>query len=349
MLRKVVTINVILGFAGLDISPTEGSRWKRIIVANDLCNLPPYSPSAFSAIYESTEKTLRRANIDQNNLDQLYQMVTDRLDWWKSKPREQSPITDSVVPAMILLKLSRELGNRDCLDYCTFILAHNNCDAARFLSACRPSMRRSSLISTMIDNQVLPMIERCQGSLVNKTILLNATTMGADLHMYVSLITETLTIFKPTDDLKTIQEAMLKSRKPIHDTRSFVRPHRIGFCKKIFDVMQQIEALKGQDELSKAFEARSLSRKEARTHFNRLIRKPCKHYIERLYKAMDASMFYGRIIELDRSRFALEDIGDDRMIQFYELMRRYDTCVFLEDYDFSANWPRMRTEIGLTA
>lgn len=347
MLGHVLEVGLILSLVYINIWIVDCSQWKRILAANDQCSLPQYSSARYNAIYESTEKTLRRANIDHSDLCQLYQMVSDKLDVWRHKHREPSPVTDGVVPAMSLLKLSQGIRQRDCLDYCTFVLAHNNCDAAKFLSACRPSMRRSSIIGTMIDSQVMPMIERCHKPLLFKTIELNATAMDSDLHRYATLITDALTIFRPTEELRNLHEAMLASSKPIHYIRTFVQPHRVGFCNKLFAVMQQLEALKGHTELAEAIKHRSLNRKQARAYFNRLIRKPCRDYIERLYKAMDASIFYGRIIELDRSRFKLDEIAQDKVIQFYELLRRYDTCAFLEDYDFSADWPRIRSEIGV--
>lgn len=243
------------------------------------------------------------------------------------------------IAAFKQLSLIRTIDNRDCMDHCSYVLARNNCNSGKYQQACFPRSSYQSFLKAVIDRRVFRLIERCYIVLTDRALELNSTKIDPNLYEYVTIIAKQLTLFQPTQRWNSIEDTMLESTKPFYSIRRLFKPIQAGYFDNLSDLMQRLERLKGGVELLIAIESRAINRRNAYSYYEQWILEPCREYIDEMHKAMDAVMFYGRIIELNRPRFESEEMSDDKKIKLYNIMYRYHACVYLDNHSL---WDKNR-------
>lgn len=292
-------------------------------------------------LYAGIESRLARAETPVDNIDAMFSMVSEEM---KGKRFDFALRGNSLVlGAYTQLDLARYLDTRNCYDHCTFVLAKNNCNAAIPLHACRSRSKLFSYIKTMLDAKVFPLVERCHIPLMAFAVALNNTRVQSDLFKTVEFITRRMTNFEASL-WDSIEDLALMDARPFLAVRRIIRPIEAGFFRNLPDIMLDLDRLTPRRELSVDISAHNLLAPQAKYHFHRLILQPCKEYIDRMHTAMDATIFYGRLVDLHSKRFQLADnIDDDTKIAYFKLARIYLACSHIDEGDFSIKW---RVEAG---
>lgn len=235
-----------------------------------------------------------------------------------------------IISALTQLQLAGDLDRRDCLDHCAYVLVRNNCDSKIHLNACIPRSRAESYIKSMIDAKVFPSIERCQLPLIDRALQLNVT-IEPRLYSTVSVIMERLLHFVPTRSWSTIEDIILTGRKPFTSLTRLIRPQKSNFLKRILDTLIFLDTQHGQHLLRESPGSGILDMGIGEDHFRNLVLEPCRDYAHKMHKAMDAAIYYGRITELDNSKFELPYMSDEKKIGFFQLVLRYQACVTVDN------------------
>lgn len=290
----------------------------------------------YNEIYDGIETRLARAKPPKEDIDGMYMMVADETRTWRSDLNARK--NSVMLGAFTQFDLAQYLDVRNCYDHCTYVLAKNNCNAAISLHACRSRSNRFSYVKLMLDAKVFPLVERCHIPLMAYAVALNTTNVPRDLYGTVDYITEQMIDFEPSLWHK-IEDLALMDAKPFLTVRRIVRPVQAGFFTDITDLMLELDRRTPQQELHKAASAGQFLAPEARMHFHRLIVKPCQDFIDKMHTAMDATIFYGRMIDLDKQRFALFDtIADATKVAYFRLAKMYEACTHLDEGDFFIRW-----------
>lgn len=310
---------------------------------NDIleCGWKPNQPSN-SRIYSAFEKDLERAVASREDIDGLYQVTINHRTLWKERYYLWKKSVKHIA-ALTLLESAAKLDTKECLDHCTFVLAKNNCNAAMSLHACQPLSTAKSYIKAMLEAKVFPLMKRCQLPLMHQAVVLNSTVIDPRLYMTVEYIADLMTSFKPSDRWKTVDEMISKSRRPFLASRRVIRPAEAAFFDNLAETMVNLERRAGGRGLVLNIAYSDIPWVNAKSHYDRLILRPCRHYIKKMHTAMDATIFYGRIMDLDRSRFSLEVLQDDSKIAYFKLLRMYEACMYLDNEVYTVEW-RARTK-----
>lgn len=324
MNRSLIDLIVLSTFIGLVYCSAED----RLIAGTKACGLRPVTPEYYRTL-ENLEYILEETRLTFSDVDQIYRLLRSLVRFWRVEIRPPSTFT-----ALDQLVRLSEIQTHDCLDYCTYALAQNNCDAAIYSHACRPRSLQWNFIKSIIDAKILPMIGNCQVPLMWRSLDLYAF-ISEPLCAIVRLITDRLTYFQPSDQWKTIDEMMLKSERPFTQIRRLIRPSLSGFDRYLLVIMQELDALSGGNGLDSAISTYSLTLDEAVAHYKRLIQQPCQQFINLTYTSMDAVLFYGRIIELHRDGFNLGYMDDYNKLNFYRLLHIYHACTYIDEKETS--------------
>lgn len=322
--RSSKYLMVLSSFIGLAYCSSED----RLIAGTKACGLRPVIPEDYRTL-NNLEYILAQTRLTEDDVDEIYNLLRSLIEFW-----EEEITPPSISKALEQLMRLSDLETHNCLDYCTYILAQNNCYAAIRSHACRPRSPELNLIKSIIDAKVLPMIGNCQVPLMWRSLDLNKTISNS-LYQVVKLIKDRLTYFEPTEKWKTIDEMMLKSRRPFTQIRRLTQFTLSGFKSYLLVFMQELEALSGGIELDSALSTFSLTLDGAIAHYERLIKQPCQQFIDLMHTSIDATLFYGRIIELNRHGFNLDYIDDNNRLRFYELLHIYHACTYVDEKDTS--------------
>lgn len=330
-----ISIVLILGFVGL----TECSTAKRLEADTRECGWQPNSPK-FADSYSEIETKLATKGIPREDLHRLYRIIRDEIGYLKGRSYLTFNPKSVILNSLEQLELSKDLDRRDCFDHCTYVLARNNCNAAISLHACRPlSFDQSTFIKLMLDTKVFSLIDRCQVYLMYHAILLNTTYISADTYKSVRLIAERMIDPNTLSRWNSFADMVLASRKPFFNTRRLIRPGESKFFDQIAQLMIDLEKLSGGDALFKAIDSGSKRGTEAERHYHRLVMQPCVEYIHKMHTAMDATLFYGRISELDDKRFDMVFMSNTMRVKYFELVKLYEACVYLDNAnDYTIYW-----------
>lgn len=239
------------------------------------------------------------------------------------------------IAALRQLKLLKTMDTRSCLDHCTYVLARINCNAGKYQHACLPRSRHRSFLKTVIDGQVFPLIERCYSDLVDRVLVLNSTAINPREYEYVSMIAKQITHLDPAEKWSGIDDIIVKSSRPFFAIRRLFKPIQAGFFANLSELMQRLERLKGGVELMVAVESESITKRNAFSHYERWVLQPCADYINKMHKAVDAVMFYGKLIELSRSKFRMDPMDDAMKVKLHSIIYRYHACVYLENHSYA--------------
>lgn len=323
------------------INCNSEERWFQDILA---CNLVPWDPD-YDNIFEEIERILMRSGIHIAYVSELYKRVSQLNELWQNVNHQDS---NSLlwISALTLLDRSDGLQIQDCFDICTYVLARNCCKYSRRQDACYPRSKKQTFIKSMIDARVFPMIERCQSSLMSHAILMNATLIDPDLYAQVSVITEFMSVYK-SERFDSIQKIALANPRPYFSIRGLIKPSSTGFFEEIFDVMIRLEKLTGESALEGALRDQVFDPSTGPEYFDRLIMVPCKRFIGIMRSIMDSTLFSGGIIDLDRSKFRLGDLGDVDRIKYFKLLHIYQACVWLDDREsYNLDWWKLTRNLA---
>lgn len=336
MTPMLISLTVVLRF----VYPIDCSSEERLAMDTRECGWKPLS-HPYSDPYSQVERILREQYAPRDNPDILYETIQRQLERWEQRFSQTGRYLPEVC-ALSQLVLSRELDARDCLDHCTYIIAKNNCNLGLHTLACQPLSRKWSYIKILLDGKVFPAMERCQVPLIDLALELNATAIEPQLYETIRIISKQLSFEK---DGKTHDRMILNSIKPFFLVRRLVVRYKSHFIENIFRVMREVDTYRGQGELGKAIDERKLLPREARGYFRQLILVPCREYIDKMHKAMDASIFYGRTRDLGGARFSKAPICKETKVKFFELVRMYEVCVFLDDNNYLIDWKKQVVDL----
>lgn len=314
------------------------------------CNLRP-NTADFYHIYTTLERKLQEANIPKENVDSLYRFTTNEVELWTDRLFLTRKST-TFIAALSQLQSLADLDNQDCANYCSFVLAKNNCNTAAHLHACRPLSKKDYYLKIMIDAKVFSFMERCLRPLIDVANQQNSTLIEPWIHEAVSYITRRMIYFESTSGWDTIDEMILTSNKPFLKARRIVRPTQSGFWRNLAEIMRQLEEQRGEDYLHKDINSRSLRSPKAKQYYQRLVLQPCQVFIKNLHKTMDALIFFGRTIDLKRSRFELKrsrfetkPISDASKIEIFKVSLLYEACQMLDNQEYQVNWSALNREL----
>lgn len=332
MLIHIFVILILQRF----IDWTECSTASRLIDDTKACNWKPIfhdSPQIYAAI----ENSMHRAEIYIEDIDNLYRYTSNELLYWMEKTYAVLESTNTAL-ALSQLEKAKDLETRDCFDHCTYVLAKNNCNSALYQHACQPLAKRQYYIKTMIDSQVFPLIDRCQVPLMYHALFKNATEIDPDLYRTVNHIANVMTHFEPTAQWTTVDEMVEKATRPFIQIRRVIKPAEAGFMDKIADIMLELERQRNRDDLYMAIVRRNLQWTEMKEYFVDLVLRPCLNYVDKMHTVMDAAIFYGRIVDMDRNRFPKVRMDDPIKIEFFKLAKIYEACTYLDNEVYFINW-----------
>lgn len=334
MTRLVVSITFMLCYCKL----VNCSTADRLDADTRTCGWRTNSPK-FADIYMEIDSRLARTGIARQDLVRLYTIITDEVGYWVRRSHVTNTHISVTLSALMQLEMSKDLDSRNCFDHCTFVLAKNNCNAAIQLHGCRPrSSNNTGYIKSMLDTKVFSLIDRCQVPLMYQALHLNATEIPPQLFRTVRLIAERMVDPMASGHRGSIEDIIVVTKKPFFNTRRLIRPSESGFFEQITSLMIDLERLTGGNELQQAIESGVLMAPTARSHFYRLVVMPCVDYIYKMHTAMDAAIFYGRISESDAKRFSKLKMTSAMRINYFELVRLYEACVFLDNARYTINW-----------
>lgn len=334
MMRAFISTILILDSVVLVYCSTA----ERLDADTRACNWRPNTPK-FVDTYSEIESRLAKTGIPKEDLTRLYQVITAEVGYWVKRSHVTHNQISIILSSLIQLDLSKDLDRRDCFDHCTFVLAKNNCNAAIHLHACRPrSGFHTSHIKSALDAKVFSLIERCQVPLMYHAVFMNATDISPQLYRVVQLIAERMVDTNHFSRWNSNQDMVLRSTRPFFNTRRLIRPADSGFFDQIAQLMVDAEKANGGDALLRDIKSGKILAPDARSHFHRLVIQPCLEYISRMHTAMDATIFYGRISELDAKRFNKVFMSSTMRVKYFELVKLYEACVFLDNAKYTINW-----------
>lgn len=332
MIWVLIAFNYLLGFIGLG-NCTTAERFDASIQA---CGWHP-NQEGNSRVYSQFETSLARTGIPMYDVDNLFRFTSRQKRYWE-KRLFLSRGAGLTVSALELLESAGDLDYRDCYDPCTFVLAKDNCNAAILFNACSPRSREPHYIKTMLDTKVFSLINRCQLRLMYQASNQSASVIERDLYDAVEYIADLMTDFEPTSRWNTTDEMVSKSTQPFLSTRRIIRPAQAGFFDDIAVIMLKLERRWGRDSLTRGLATGSLQWTDAKASFDTLILRPCQQYIWKMHSFMDATIFYGRIADLKRSKFDIGDLQEDVNIHYFKLLRMYEACQYLDNAIYHVDW-----------
>lgn len=307
------------------------------------CNWRPITTD-FYHIYTTLERKLQEEGLPKQDLDSLYKFTANEVDLWTERLFLTRKST-TFIAALSQLKQLRDLDKQDCGDYCAFVLAKNNCNTAAHLHACRPGSMKDYYLKVMIDATVFPFMERCLAPLMGVATIQNSTLIEPQLYEAVSLVTQRMIESEPASELETIDDMVLASTKPFLKARRIVRPARSGFWKNLAGIMIELDKQRGEASLRQDITSRSLRAPKAKQHYQQLVLQPCQEFIRKMHRTMDPLIFYGRTIDLKRSKFKLEPTSDALKIKSFRVSLLYEGCVSLDNQEYQINWSALNREL----
>lgn len=314
------------------------SQQDRLIAGVKACKWLPWSKN-FNATYDKIEAQLVQAKVPIENADQLYAFISAEISLLKIDNCIPVRKFNELISILTQLYMTKDLGTRNCLDHCTYILAKMNCDAGYYKHACLPRSKEKSYIKSIVDRQVFPLIDRCQVPLIEEALDLNATIIPYKVNKVVATLADELAAFRPTRLWTNFREMILATTKPNFLIRRTILRNKNSFLDNILGVMGRLERYVGRYGFNSAIALRSLTPGLVESHYQRLILDPCREYINIMLKIMDPAIFYGSIADMDRSRFNFSTkVSDEKKVDFYRLVKRYYTCMFFDEGQFKLDW-----------
>lgn len=294
-------------------------------------------------IYAAFERSLGQANIPKEDTKGLYEFTIHELLSWVENSFAPP---DSVSMALVLsqLILTRDLDIRDCFDHCTFVLTKNNCNSAMYQHACQPLARRQHYIKSMLDSKVFTMIDRCQLPLMYHALYMNATEIDPNLYKTVEKIACHMTYLE-SHKWSKINDMIRSTTKPFIEIRKIIRPAQAGFLETIAAIMLELEKASGGDDLYRAIARRDLDWTDLKEYFFKLVMRPCLQYIDKMHTVMDATIFYGRIVDRDRHRFKSVRMNDALRVEYFKLAQIYEACTYLDNGVYIIDWRSKTKEL----
>lgn len=328
MLRFLSRLSILTSVAYLVRCTSEG----RFNQDTRECSWAPFSDKYYE-IYSDIDVNLIATKKPLTDVDDLFDITAGQVEYFRqTRPQTKGSVThDMNLSALIQLYSLKELDSRSCCDHCTYVLAKLNCNAASNLHVCNPLSRTRSYIKSMIQSKVFPMIRRCQPTLIDEAMKLKQSVIRPELYQTLTYITEQVTVLRPEKYWLSFEDVIRGANKPFHAIRRLINPTNSGFYKNILKVLRHVDELNGGFALAAAIDSRTLCSAGALDDYKSLILKPCREYIAKMHKPMDAIIFYGRIIELDRDRFQVQEISDSTKIEFFKLVHLFEACLYLDD------------------
>lgn len=320
----------------------DSTSEERFLADTRSCNWEPWVRD-YDTIFHNIETMLHRSSIHISDIDSLYRQI-HRLTLVWSNIGDNEPQSRVWNAALTLLNELNGIENRDCFDICTYVLAKNCCKSGRQQRACSPRSRTQYFIKSIVNAKVFPMIERCQASLMYNAIVLNTSLVEPNLYAQVSTITELMTAYQ-SGKFNSIEKIALTALKPYSLVRASIRPASTGFFEHIFDVMLRIEKVLGENGLEKSILGGDFGLNTGYVNFERLILNPCNQFIQIMRTAMDPSLYYGSVIDLDKSIFQLDHMSANNQVGYFRLLQRFQACVWLNNHEaFELDWPKLIQE-----
>lgn len=332
------TLSYIIAFSGF-VCLTDCTSEDRFQADTRSCNWETWVPGYYP-VFQGVELLLARSRTLMSDVNGLYQLVNQWTEMYRTMD-DDKPEVRLRKSALTLLDESNGLQTRDCFDICTYVLAKNCCKSGRHQHACYPKSRAKTFIKSMISARVFPMIERCQTSVMYSAIVLNTTLVGPDLYAQVSVITEFMTAYK-SEKFNSIENIVLASPKPYSAILDLIKPSSTGFFESILNVMIRLERLVGESSIENGLSSRNFGLSTGFMFYRRLILTPCNRFIEIMRTAMDPTLYYGGIIDADRSKFRLEHMNYHDRIGYFNLLHRYQACVWLNNHEsYEIDWAKV--------
>lgn len=298
------------------------------------CQWRPWS-SRHEHFYKEIEELLNKINqpIPIIGVDRFYEYI---IELAVNHIEEASVHGDGFhnelrIWTFTLLSLTKTLDERDCLDHCTHVLARNSCNAGYYNHSCMSRSTNPSILKAMIDSKVFPMMNRCQKPLMERAIELNRTEIDPQTYETVTFITDQMTKFDANRQWETIEDIMLRSKKPFLTLRQLIKPHQTGFLFNLARIMLKLETRVGGDSVMRMKVARSPDKDETLRIYQRLILHPCLEFIDKLHVVMDGATFYGKMMDMDQNRFTMPSLDDEMRLKFFQLVHRYNACTCLDN------------------
>lgn len=337
MVRTALLFLAILYSFETLVSRIDCSSESRFIEDTRECDLEPWNPG-YDPIFEQIESMMARSGVHIAYVGELYRRINQLAESWMNVS-DQVPQSRSWKSALKLLNDSNGLQTRDCLDICTYVLTKNNCKFAHNQDACYPRSRKQSFIKSMLDARVFPVIDRCQSSLMYNAIVLNTTSIEPDMYGQVYIITEFMSLYKSS----SIEQIALTNARPHTAIRALIKPQSTGFFENLFQVMIQLEKYNNASELQRALQDPYFNPSIGFIHFDRLVLTPCNRFIQVLREALDPTIYYGGIMDLDQSKFQLEyHLSDADLIKYFKLVHMFQACVWLNNREsFDLSWEKL--------
>lgn len=299
------------------------------------CQWRPWS-KRHESYYKEIEQSLDKINrpIPVNGIERFYNYITETAinHIEEDRSNEEGPRNELRIWAYTQVSITRSLDGRHCLDHCTYVLARNSCNAGSYNHACMPRSSNPSVLKAMIDGKVFPMITRCQGTLIERAIQLNQTEIDSLTYEAVTYITNQMTKFYPTKRWRTIEDVMLRASTPFLAIRQLIKPQLNGFFFNLDKVMLYLEAKLGEDMLRRSIAYRLQNKDDSMVHYQHLVLRHCLNFIDIMHVAMDGAIYYGKIMDLNRTMFTMPALDDGMRLKFFELVHRYYACVYLDNF-----------------
>lgn len=333
-MRPLILSVLLLGSIGF----AHCSTADRLDADTRACNWRPAS-AKFVDVYSEMDQRLVKTGISKDDPARLYSIISEEVGYWVRRSQATHTHISVILSSLMQFELSKDLDRRDCFDHCTFVLAKNNCNSAMHLHACRPrSIQQDSYIKSMLDTKVFALIDRCQLPLMYQALVLNTTDISPQLYKTVSLIAERMIDPNIFSRWGSIESMLLISKRPFFNTRRLVSPGETRFFDEIAQLMIDAERAGGGNQLFKDIETGQVLAPAAKHHFHRLVIQPCLEFIHKMRTTMDATIFYGRISESDSKLFQKVDMSSALRVHYFELVRLYEACVYLDNAKYTINW-----------
>lgn len=339
-MARTTTLFVLVQCA-LAVSSALCSTLRRLEADTVACGWS-FPTTAYTAGYTRMEFKLRQANMPVGDLDALYQMVAEEEIEARNEPGVK--FNSIMIQSLEQFRLTKDLERRDCYDQCAHVLAKINCNSATPLYACQPLNQQRNYVKTMLEAKVFPLIERCQIPLVYQTLMVNMT-IDPDLYMTVDHIAYRMMDMTVFSSFYTIGDLVLRHSKPFFAIRRIVRPIQSGFYEDLGEIMLYLDIQRGSEELFTAIQSGQITPDQARDFYEQIILLPCLRFIDQLHTAMDPTIFYGRLIDLKRSAFEIEDIYPDIKLEFFKLLLLYESCAHLDDQNEIVNHRKLARDL----